>query len=47
MNDLINEMTQRMMSEMQEKREAFIKEMLTKKGYEHLIPTEKMRFFKN
>ena len=44
MTDLMNDMTQRMMSEMQEKREAFIKEMLAKKGYEHLIPTEKMRF---
>lgn len=32
MTDLINEMAKRMMSEMQEKREAFIKEMLTKKG---------------
>lgn len=40
----MNEMTQRMMSEMQEKREAFIKEMLSKKGYDHLIPTEKTRF---
>lgn len=44
MNDLMNEMTQKMMSEMQEKKEAFIKEMLTKKGYDHLIPTEKLRF---
>lgn len=44
MNDLMNEMTQRIMSEMQEKKEKFIKEMLTVKGYDHLISTEKMRF---
>ena len=44
MTELMNQMTQKMVSQMQEKREAFIKEMLSKKGYKHLIPTEKMRF---
>jgi len=44
MDNLIDELTQKMMSEMNEKRESFIKEMLIKKGYKHLIPTEKMRF---
>ena len=41
----MNEMTQRMMSEMQEKRDAFIKEMLIKKGYPELAEiNEKVRF---
>jgi len=45
MTDLMNEMTQRMMSEMREKRDAFIKEMLIKKGYPELAEiTEMVRF---
>ena len=44
MNNLTDDMTRKMMSEITEKRESLIKEMLKKKGYEHLIPTEKTRF---
>ena len=44
MYNSMNDMHRKIMSEMQEKKEAFIKEMLAKKGYKHLIPTEKMRF---
>jgi len=42
MTDLINEMTQRMMTEMQEKRDAFIKKMLIKKGYPELAVTNEI-----
>lgn len=44
MSDLMNEMTLNMLSEMHEKREALVKEMLIKKGYGYLLNTEKTRF---
>lgn len=40
MTDFMNEMTQKMMSELQEKRENFLKKMLIKKG--HLMIVEMM-----
>jgi hypothetical protein len=44
MDDLMNEVLKKMQEEMHAKKEAFIKEMLEKKGYQNIIPAEKMRF---
>jgi hypothetical protein len=38
------DLRQKMSSELQERRESFIKNMISQKGYSHLIPTEATRF---
>jgi len=44
MSDLTTTFTQKIISDLNEKKEAFIREKLKEKGFDHLISTDKHRF---